>query len=89
MKRCKILKENHSVRKCQLGSNLFQGAIASILLCLTGDSVATEDSVDVPEVVSILMLNVENTSHSYLLIALKVNNGFILFGRIYLACKTF
>lgn len=86
MKRYKILKENHRVRKCQLCSTLFQGAIASIL-CLTGDSMAIEVSAGVSEVVRILMLNVEDTSHSYLLIVL--NNGFILFACIYLACKTF
>lgn len=70
MKRYKTLKENHRVRKCQLGSRLFQGAIAPVL-CLTGDSMTIEDSVDISEMVSILMVNVEDTSHSYLLIALE------------------
>lgn len=86
MKRYKILKENCRMRKCQLGNTLFQGATASIL-CLSGDSMAIEDSVDVSEGVSVLMLNVEDTSHSYLLIVL--NNGFMLSACIYLACKTF
>lgn len=63
--------------------------MAPILLCLTGASVSIEDSADVSEVVRILMLNVEDASHSYLLIALRVNNGFILFNCIHLACKTF
>lgn len=67
MKRYKILKENHRVR-CQLGSKLFQGAIAPILW-LTGDFVAIEDSEDVSEGVSISMLSVEDTNHSYFSIA--------------------
>lgn len=65
---------------------LFQGTIAPIV-CLTDDFVAIEDSANVSEEVSTLMVNIEDTSHRYLLIALRVNNGFIFFACMYLACK--